>query len=89
MFRDDIEEVIEATKWCWDHAIKIYPVISPIPSERPAGWRPAPMKATDKVSICVQIGSKTKIGELEYSQDDKLYEKIQELYLHYYNRRNK
>lgn len=95
--RDELE-VIEAVKWCWDNRIRIYPVIHPLPSEMPRAkneaqrkdpkyFTPAGYKSKDKVRICVEIGSKKKVGEMVFEQDDSLYRKIEDLYIHYYNNR--
>lgn len=86
--RDDLE-VIKAVKWCWDNGITIFPVISPLKHERPQGWKPAGFKTKDKVRICLKIGTKEKIGDMEYDQDDKLYKKIEDLYMHMFDKRNK
>lgn len=88
--KDPINEELEqllAMKWCWDNGIKIFPVISPLPTERTASWQPASMKTTDKVCICVQIGTKMKYGTMDYEQNQALYDKILELYVHYYTKR--
>ena len=87
---NDELEVIEAVKWCWDNGIKIFPVVSPLKEERegpPGSWRPAKLNSLDKVKICVQIGKNMKYGTIEYAQNDKLYKKIEELYMHYYSNR--
>lgn len=41
----------------------------------------------DKVKICVQMGTKMNYGSIEYDQNQALYDKILELYVHYYNKR--
>lgn len=88
--KDPVDEEFEqilAMKWCWDAGIRIFPVISPLPSERTASWKPASFKTTDKVKICVQMGSKMNYGSIEYDQNQALYDKILELYVHYYSKR--
>lgn len=95
--RDELE-VVEAVRWCWDNRIRIYPVIHPLPSEMPRAktaaqrkdpnyFTPAGYKSKDKVRICVEVGSKKKVGEMVFDQNDKLYQKIEDLYMHYYSKR--
>ena len=84
---DDEYEALLAMKWCWDMGIRIFPVVTPLPDDRTSSWRPAGMKSTDKVQICIQMGTKMKYGTETYDQNQKMWDKIAELYLHLYNKR--
>ena len=73
------ERVIKALKYCWDKGIYAYPIVND-------GGRG---KRYPDVKIQMRIGNKKVTGEIVYSQkDDRLYKKINELYLHHYDKRN-
>tara|TARA_R110000868_G_scaffold38899_2_gene135853 strand:- start:1703 stop:1960 length:258 start_codon:yes stop_codon:yes gene_type:complete len=79
-------DALLAVKWCWDNGIKIYPVVS---GKDSPSFRAATMRGTDKVKIVIQNGTKKREGTETYNQDKKLYEKIEELYIHLYEKRHR
>ena len=68
-------DLIEAIRYCWNKKMYYYPVIV-------KGLSP-------KVKIEYKNGSSIQTGEMIYDQEDELYEKIRELYLHKYRQNNK
>lgn len=72
------ELIIKAKKYCWDSGIFVYP----IPHQGKG-------KKSPDVKIQMRIGNKKINGKIIYSQKDKkLYEKIDELYLDQFSKRN-
>ena len=72
------ERIIKALKYCWDKGIYAYPLVHDGRGKR-----------CPDVKIQMRIGNKKVTGEIVYSQkDDALYKKINELYLHHYEKRN-
>lgn len=71
-----IDKVFEAFKKCNEAGILIYPV--PIDEYYYDNKRKLP-----KVKIEIAFGSKKKLGTQIYKQNEELYQKIKELYLHY------
>ena len=78
-YKDDYDErIIKALKYCWDKGIYAYPLV-----------HDGRGKKCPDVKIQMRIGNKKVTGEMVYSQkDDALYKKINELYLHHYDKRN-
>jgi hypothetical protein len=79
-YNDDYQEtVVRALRYCWDKGIYAFPVV--VDGNR--GKRNPPVK------IQMNIGNTKKIGEVLYDQKSSdIYEKIDELYVHYFNKRN-
>tara|TARA_R110002012_G_scaffold300532_1_gene500380 strand:+ start:1030 stop:1317 length:288 start_codon:yes stop_codon:yes gene_type:complete len=76
-YKDNDWEVIRAIRFCWDLGIKYYPVVISGQSHK---WNFRP-----RVKIAKKEGSKPeRLGVMEFEQDDKLYNKIRELYLNRY-----
>lgn len=77
----DDEDFLKAIRWCWDRGIYFYPVVISGQSKS--------FKVVPKVKIEMSTrGYKPKIGSVEYIQNDKLYDKIRELYMHKFESRN-
>ena len=73
------DRLINAIRYCWDKGIYAYPIV-----HQDGVKRKVPL-----VKIQMQIGRKKKIGDVVYDQkDDALYDKINEIYLHHYDKRN-
>lgn len=64
---------------CWDNGLKIYPI--PINETYYVGKR-----QVQKCKIAIESAGKVNIGTGVYKQDDSLYDKIKELYNHYYKK---
>ena len=77
---DDFD-VLRAIRWCWDRGIYFYPKVIEGQSK---GFKVIP-----KVKIEMKANKVTRLGNETYSQGDKLYDKIRELYMHKYNQKNK
>tara|TARA_R110000744_G_scaffold40521_1_gene91947 strand:- start:5037 stop:5312 length:276 start_codon:yes stop_codon:yes gene_type:complete len=77
---DDFD-VLRAIKWCWDRGIYFYPKV--------IGGQSSSFKVVPKVRIELRMGKVTKLGTEQYTQGDKLYDKIRELYMHKYDQANK
>lgn len=71
-FMYDDFEVLKSVKACWDRGIYFYPVVMP----NQGGM------ANPKVKIGWKDGSKTGVGKFEYKQNQELYDKMYELYIH-------
>lgn len=71
-FMYDDFEVLKAVKACWDRGIYFYPVVMPN-----QGGFPRPT-----VKIGWKNGHKSGVGKFEYKQNQELYDKMYELYLH-------
>ena len=65
-------ELMKAFKWCIERGIKFYPVLNKTNKPR--------------VFIEMSVGSNKTTGIIEYSQDETMYDKIRELYLHKYKK---
>ena len=74
--------MIKAIRFCWDLGVYFYPVV--------ISGQSSSLKVVPKVKIAFKQGSKDPVeGKLEYNQNDELYDKIRELYLHKYNQLNR
>lgn len=73
-FMYDDFEVLKAVKECWDRGIYFYPEVMP----RQGGL------SSPKVKIGWKDGHKSGVGKFEYKQNQELYDKMYELYLHKY-----
>ena len=73
-FMYDDFEVLKAVKECWSIGIYFYPVVMPN-----QGGMTSP-----KVKIGWKDGHKSGVGKFEYKQNQELYDKMYELYLHKY-----
>ena len=73
-FMYDDFEVLKAVKECWDRGIYFYPEVSP----NQGGL------SNPTVKIGWKNGHKSGVGQFEYKQNQELYDKMYELYLHKY-----
>lgn len=73
MMYDDFE-VLKSVQYCWNRGIYFYPVV--IPNQAVA------LKFIPKVKIGWKDGQKTGVGKFEYDQNQELYDKMYELYVH-------
>jgi hypothetical protein len=71
-FMYDDFEVLKSVKACWDRGIYFYPEVMP----NQGGM------TNPKVKIGWKDGSKTGVGKFEYKQNQELYDKMYELYIH-------
>jgi len=75
---NDEDLIIKAKKYCWESGVFIYPVV-----------HQGKGKKCPDVKIQMRIGNRKVNGQIIYSQKDKaLYEKIDELYLDQFSKRN-
>ena len=79
-YNDDYQEtVVKALRYCWDKGIYAFPIV--VKGNKGSRFPP--------VKIQMNIGNTKRIGDVIYDQKSAdLYNKIDELYLHYFNKRN-
>lgn len=73
----DTDEIADALRYCWDRGIYAYPIVYNGKGKR-----------KPDVKIQMKVGDRIINGVDVYSQSnpDALYDKINELYLHYFNK---
>jgi|TARA_R110000787_G_scaffold20332_2_gene60568 hypothetical protein len=76
----DDPKVIKVRSYCWDRSIYFYPIV--------VSGQETSYKFVPKVRIGYSSPYSFIAGTLIYDQNDELYDKIIELYLHYYEKLN-
>jgi len=79
-FGDEFE-LLKAIKFCYDKGVLFYPIV--------VEGQTTALKFMPKVNIVMKQGDKYKRGSVEYAQNDELYDKIRQLYVHKYEQLNK
>jgi hypothetical protein len=68
--------VLEAIIYCWDKGFTYYPAV--LPNQAIA------LKFIPKVKIGWSAGKESGVGEFIYDQNQEMYDKIYDLYVHKY-----
>lgn len=86
MLDADIDQIEKAKSWCFKNHIKVVPVLA----ETSYQIRGARNKKIDlrHVRIVIDLNDAQHVGKEVYRQDQELTDKCNEIYLHYYERRN-
>lgn len=86
MLEADTEQIERAKSWCFKNHIKVVPVLA----ETSYQIRGARNKKIDlrHVRIVIDLNDAQHVGKEVYRQDQEFTDKANEIYLHYYERRN-
>lgn len=86
MLDADIDQIEKAKSWCFKNHIKVVPVLA----ETSYQIRGARGKKKDlrHVRVVIDLNDAQHVGKEVYEQGQEFTDKANEIYLHYYERRN-
>lgn len=86
MLEADTEQIEKAKSWCFKNHIKVVPILAETSYQK----RGARGKKIDlrHVRIVIDLNDAQHVGKETYEQGLEFTDKANEIYLHYYERRN-